>query len=94
MDIIKELSKFNHIKYYDEPHKYYIDGVQTYLVQDLSIDLRMILRMEYLNQISGQKGKVIFMWQKVWQIGTHINKTFILWKVTLMVDQITLNQNH
>jgi hypothetical protein len=29
MDIIKELSKFNHIKYYDEPHKYYIDGVQT-----------------------------------------------------------------
>ena len=28
MDIIKELSKFNHIKYYDEPHKYYIDGVQ------------------------------------------------------------------
>ena len=29
MDIIKELSKFNHIKYYDEPHKYYIDGIQT-----------------------------------------------------------------
>ena len=29
MDIIKELSKFNYIKYYDEPHKYYIDGVQT-----------------------------------------------------------------
>jgi hypothetical protein len=29
MDIIKELSKFNQIKYYDEPHKYYIDGVQT-----------------------------------------------------------------
>jgi hypothetical protein len=29
MDIIKELSKFNHIKYYDEPHKYYIDDVQT-----------------------------------------------------------------
>jgi hypothetical protein len=29
MDIIQELSKFNHIKYYDEPHKYYIDGIQT-----------------------------------------------------------------
>ena len=29
MDIIKELSVFNHIKYYDEPHVYYIDGVKT-----------------------------------------------------------------
>ena len=29
MEIIKELSVFNNIKYYDEPHKYYIDGEQT-----------------------------------------------------------------
>ena len=28
MEIIKELSVFNNIKYYDEPHKYYIDGVK------------------------------------------------------------------
>lgn len=26
MDILLELNKFNHIKYYDEPHHYYIDG--------------------------------------------------------------------
>ena len=26
MKIIRELAKFNHIKYYDKPHKYYIDG--------------------------------------------------------------------
>ena len=29
MEIIKELSVFNDIKYYDEPHKYYIDGQPT-----------------------------------------------------------------
>ena len=29
MDTILELSKFNHIKYYDEPHKYYINGEPT-----------------------------------------------------------------
>jgi ATP-dependent exoDNAse (exonuclease V) beta subunit len=29
MKIIKELSIFNDIKYYDEPHKYYIDGQPT-----------------------------------------------------------------
>ena len=29
MEIIKELSVFNNIKYYDEPHKYYIDGEKT-----------------------------------------------------------------
>jgi ATP-dependent exoDNAse (exonuclease V) beta subunit len=29
MDTILELAKFNHIKYYDEPHKYYIDGKPT-----------------------------------------------------------------
>jgi hypothetical protein len=29
MEIIKELSVFNNIKYYDEPHKYYIDGEPT-----------------------------------------------------------------
>ena len=29
MDINKELSVFNHIKYYDEPHIYYIDGEKT-----------------------------------------------------------------
>jgi len=29
MDIIKELTVFNHIKYYDEPHIYYIDGKKT-----------------------------------------------------------------
>ena len=29
MDIIKELSKFNHIKYYDEQHIYYINGEKT-----------------------------------------------------------------
>lgn len=28
MDTILELAKFNHIKYYDEPHKYYINGKQ------------------------------------------------------------------
>lgn len=28
METILELSKFNHIVYYDEPHVYYIDGVQ------------------------------------------------------------------
>tara|TARA_R110000803_G_scaffold47825_5_gene99616 strand:- start:9343 stop:10110 length:768 start_codon:yes stop_codon:yes gene_type:complete len=26
METIRELAKFNHIKYYDEPHLYYIDG--------------------------------------------------------------------
>ena len=26
METIRELAKFNHIKYYDKPHKYYIDG--------------------------------------------------------------------
>ncbi len=25
MEIIRELAKFNHIKYYDKPHKYYIE---------------------------------------------------------------------
>jgi len=29
MEIIKELSVFNNIKYYDEPHVYYIDGQKT-----------------------------------------------------------------
>lgn len=29
MDTILELAKFNHIKYYDEPHKYYINGEPT-----------------------------------------------------------------
>jgi hypothetical protein len=29
MDLYKELSVFNEIKYYDEPHKYYIDGEPT-----------------------------------------------------------------
>jgi hypothetical protein len=29
MDLYKELSVFNKIKYYDEPHKYYIDGEPT-----------------------------------------------------------------
>ena len=29
MDTILELAKFNHIKYYDEPHKYYIDVKPT-----------------------------------------------------------------
>ena len=29
MEIIKELSVFNNIKYYDEPHTYYIDGEKT-----------------------------------------------------------------
>ena len=29
MNITKELSVFNNIKYYDEPHKYYIDGEDT-----------------------------------------------------------------
>lgn len=29
METILELAKFNHIKYYDEPHKYYIDGKPT-----------------------------------------------------------------
>jgi len=29
MNTILELSKFNHIKYYDEPHKYYINGEPT-----------------------------------------------------------------
>ena len=29
MEIIKELTVFNDIKYYDEPHKYYIDGQPT-----------------------------------------------------------------
>jgi hypothetical protein len=29
VDITKELSVFNKIKYYDEPHKYYIDGLPT-----------------------------------------------------------------
>ena len=29
MDIIKELMVFNHIKYYDEPHIYYINGEKT-----------------------------------------------------------------
>ena len=29
MEIIKELSVFNNIKYYDEPHKYYIDEQPT-----------------------------------------------------------------
>jgi hypothetical protein len=28
MEIIKELAVFNNIKYYDEPHKYYINGKQ------------------------------------------------------------------
>jgi hypothetical protein len=26
MELIRELAKFNNIKYYDKPHKYYIDG--------------------------------------------------------------------
>ena len=26
METIRELAKFNHIKYYDDPHLYYIDG--------------------------------------------------------------------
>jgi hypothetical protein len=29
MDTILELAKFNHIKYHDEPHKYYINGQST-----------------------------------------------------------------
>ena len=29
MQILKELSVFNNIKYYDEPHTYYIDGVKS-----------------------------------------------------------------
>ena len=29
MQILKELSVFNNIKYYDEPHTYYINGVKS-----------------------------------------------------------------
>ena len=28
MELIRELAKFNNIKYYDKPHKYYIDDKQ------------------------------------------------------------------
>ena len=29
MKITKELAKFNHIKFHDEEHKYYMDGKRT-----------------------------------------------------------------
>ena len=46
MDTIRELAKFNHIKYYDDPHLYYIDALHEYSLTYIP-DIHRIAKYEY-----------------------------------------------
>jgi len=93
MDIIKELMVFNHIKYYDEPHIYYINGEKTIsctgLIHKFTTDFEA-----GINKPDKWAEKQGHFYTPTSMADKYAHKQITTqWMVIRMIDQIMINQN-